>query len=432
LPTIVEAARRIFKDEPLPRLKRADSFGLEETVQFVKQEMDATQRDGGRKLILIAGVPGAGKTLAGLRTVYEGADVTGQATFLSGNGPLVQVLQDALRSTVFVRDLHKFILEYGVKGRIPTQHVIVFDEAQRAWDRHMMSVKKGVEASEPDLLVQAGDRIAGWSVLVGLVGDGQEIHSGEEGGLGQWRDAIIGSGASWEVLCPPRLGHVFDGLSVSTTSKLDLNRSMRSHRAEDLHLWVSRLLGEEVYLAAELGERLQRSEFSLRLTRDLDEAKAYMRERYAEEPHALFGMLASSHDKHLRTIGIGNDFQSTKRVKIARWFNAPAFDPLSACALDVVATEFMCQGLELDMPLVCWGSDMLWRDGGWQTKAVNRKIPLLDPDQIVRNTYRVLMTRGRDGMVLFVPPHAMFDETAEVLVDAYVDSLGAVVERRVA
>jgi hypothetical protein len=210
---------------------------------------------------------------------------------------------------------------------------------------------------------------------------------------------------------------------VTSTKQLDLNQSMRSHRAEDLHLWVSRVLGEELEIAAQLGARLRESEFSIRLTRDLAEAKRYLAERYAEEPNALYGMLASSHAKNLTALGIGNDFQSTKRVKIHHWFNAPSDDPLSACALDQPATEFMCQGLELDMPLVCWGSDLVWSGSGWVTKAIKRRIPLLDPDQIVRNTYRVLMTRGRDGLVLFVPPGSAYDDTADALERAGVDSL---------
>jgi hypothetical protein len=432
LPTIVEAARRIFRDEPLPRLRRADSLGLEGTVHYVKDLITQTSRDGGRRLVLVAGVPGAGKTLAGLRTVYEGDTPSGGATFLSGNGPLVQVLQDALKSSVFVRDLHKFILEYGVKQRTPSQHVIVFDEAQRAWDRDMMLIKKQVDASEPELLVRAGDRVPGWCVLVGLVGDGQEIHSGEEGGLVQWSDAIEASPEPWQVHCPPRLSSTFAVQDVTTAKRLDLDRSMRSHRAEDLHLWVSYILGEELEIAADLGARLRDADFSVRLTRDLNEAKRYVTERYRDEPNALYGLLASSHAKNLTAQGIANDFQSTKRVKIHHWFNAEPEHPLSACALDQPATEFMCQGLELDMPLVCWGSDFLWNGRGWTTKAINRKIRLHDPDQIVRNTYRVLMTRGRDGLLLFVPPGAAFDDTAGALRAAGVDSVEEVAVRAAA
>jgi Uncharacterized conserved protein (DUF2075) len=392
-------------------------------VKRARELIAQTRTEGARRLILIAGVPGAGKTLAGLRTVYEGEAAGSDATFLSGNGPLVQVLQDALQSRVFVRDLHKFILDYGLRERVPPQHIIVFDEAQRAWDRTMMMAKKQVDASEPGLLVSAGDRVPDWCVLVGLIGDGQEIHSGEEGGLVQWREAITQSTASWSVDCPPRLTSHFEGLTVSASERLDLNRSMRSHRAEDLHLWVSRVLAEELDAAALLASNLQRADFVIRLTRDLEEAKNYLHELYADRPAALYGLLASSHAKNLARLGIGNDFQSTKRVQIHRWFNAPADDPQSACALEQPATEFMCQGLELDLPLVCWGSDFVWQHDGWFTTAIRRRIPLLDPDQIIRNTYRVLMTRGRDGLLLFVPPGATFDPTAQALTAAGAASL---------
>ena len=432
LPTIVQAARKIFRHEPLPRLRQADSLGLPDTVAYVNGVIEQTRSEGGRRLVLIAGVPGAGKTLAGLSVVYEHTAAEAPATFLSGNGPLVEVLQDALKSRVFVRDLHKFILEYGVKERTPPQNVIVFDEAQRAWDRNMMGVKKGVAASEPELLVAAGDRVPEWCVLVGLVGDGQEIHSGEEGGLGQWADALSLSSQSWEVHCAPRLAKVFAGFPVTSVRRLDLNRSMRSHRAEDLHLWVSHLLGEEPEAAAHLASRLTDAHFSLRMTRDLAEAMDYLVARYREEPQALFGLVASSHAKNLASLGIANDYQSTKRVKIARWFNAPADDPHSACALEQPATEFMCQGLELDMPLICWGADLLWQDAGWRATAIRRQIPLIDPDQIVRNTYRVLMTRGRDGLLFFVPPGPRYDATANALQAAGVALVEPIVEPRAA
>jgi hypothetical protein len=430
LPTIVQAARRIFRHEPLPRLRQADSLGLPETVDYVNSVIDETRRRGGRRLVLVAGVPGAGKTLAGLSVVYEHTADKAPAAFLSGNGPLVQVLQDALKSSVFVRDLHKFILEYGVKERVPQQNVIVFDEAQRAWDEHMMQVKKGVAASEPELLVAAGDRVREWCVLVGLVGDGQEIHSGEEGGISQWAHALSLSDERWDLYCPPRLADVFSAFRVEAVDRLDLNRSMRSHRAEDLHLWVSRVLAEKLEIAAELADRLAQADFSMRLTRDLSEAKDYLAARYRGQPQALFGLLASSHATNLVPLGIANDFQSTKRVRIAQWFNAPADDPHSGCALAQPATEFMCQGLELDMPLICWGSDFIWEGDGWRSTAIRRRIPLRDPDQIVRNTYRVLMTRGRDGLMLFVPPGDRFDATADALRRAGVASAESVVVQR--
>jgi hypothetical protein len=214
LPTLVAAARRIFEHEPLPRIRRAESAHIPETVALLEALAAEARSHGQRKLILVGGVPGAGKTLAGLSLVYAASGLEADATFLSGNGPLVKVLQDALQSRVFVRDLHKFIGDYGLKGRDPQHHIVVFDEAQRMWDRRYMGKKRDVEASEPDLLISTGDRLPGWAALVGLVGEGQEIYVGEEGGLGLWANALAQSSEHWEVHGPPGIADIFPGHEV--------------------------------------------------------------------------------------------------------------------------------------------------------------------------------------------------------------------------
>lgn len=425
LPTIIDAARTIFQHEPLPRIWAAESAGVNDTVDLVQELASQAEREDRRLLILVAGVPGSGKTLAGLRTVYEHHGSGAPATFLSGNGPLVAVLQDALNSTVFVKDLHKAILAYGSRGQTPKQNVIVLDEAQRAWDREKMAAQRQVNRSEPEILIDAGGRIPGWCALVGLVGDGQEIHGGEEGGLGQWSDAIADDSHDWLICCPPRLSHNFKGLDVREFEQLDLTRSLRSRRAERLHSWVSRLLGEELEIAADIASEMGRNVYPLRLFRDIGFARDYVRTRYLGEPDRLYGLLSSSHAKNLAALGIDNTFQATRAVRVARWFNDPPDSKDSACQMQQPITEFMCQGLELDLPIVCWGSDFLWRDGRWSITPVRRRFPLKDPEQIVRNTYRVLMTRGRDGLVLFVPPAASFDGTAQALVAAGVDEVTA-------
>lgn len=151
LPSLVDAARRIFKEEDLPHVRRALSAGIPETLDAVSSVVDQARNEGARHIVFLTGVPGAGKTLVGLRLVYERSGDGADATFLSGNGPLVQVLQDALKSSIFVRDLHKFVQSYGVQQKVPSQHVVVFDEAQRAWDAKYMDYKGKSAASEPDL-----------------------------------------------------------------------------------------------------------------------------------------------------------------------------------------------------------------------------------------------------------------------------------------
>lgn len=429
LPSLIEAARRIFRHEPLPHVKRALAAGLPETVELLARLTEEAADRGERLLAFVTGVPGAGKTLVGLRLVYERSSEAGRATFLSGNGPLVEVLQDALRSRVFVRDLHAFIRTYGINKttEAPREHVLVFDEAQRAWDRQYHLTKRQVDASEPDLLVRIGERVPAWSALVGLVGDGQEIHSGEEAGLSQWHDAARSPNAAhqWKVHCPPKLASTFDGLPVQSHEGLDLKVSLRNRRAERFHDWVALLLAGNVSQASRRAFPIQADGFPIYLTRDLDEAKEYVRDRYVGQPAKRFGLLASSHAKGLVQFGVDNGFMATNRMNIAKWYNAPSDDPRSCCELQQPVTEFGCQGLELDLPILCWGSDILWRNGQWQLSPVRRRYPQTDPRQLLINTYRVLLTRGRDGVVIWVPPMPTLNETEHILLAAGVRAIPA-------
>lgn len=422
LPSLVEAARRIFQHEPLPHIKRAIAAGVPETVELLGRLVEQAAEEGSRLLAFVTGVPGAGKTLVGLRLVYERSTEAGRATFLSGNGPLVAVLQDALRSRVFVKDLHAFIRTYGINRstQAPLEHVLVFDEAQRAWDRGYHLTQRQVDASEPQLLVQIGERLAGWSALVGLVGEGQEIHSGEEAGIDQWREAATAPNATqtWKVHCPPKLRETFAGLPVEVDERLDLTVSLRSRRAEHLHDWVRLLLNGSIPLAARQAARIQKDAYPMYVTRDLEEAKVYVRHRFVGEQGKRFGLVSSSHAKRLAQFGVDNGYMATSRMNIAKWYNARPDDPASSCALTQPVTEFGCQGLELDLPLLCWGEDVRWHAGIWDLSPVRRRYKQDDPRQLLVNTYRVLLTRGRDGLVVWLPPLPALDETENILLAA--------------
>jgi len=429
LPTLVAAARRIFRNEPLPHVRRALAAGVPETVELLTALTDQAEAEGRRMLAFVTGVPGSGKTLVGLRLVYERSGEQSTATFLSGNGPLVAVLRDVLKSKVFVNDLHAFIRTFGLnEARIPQQHVLVFDEAQRAWDRPYMQEKRGVDASEPDILVAVGERLPGWAALVGLVGDGQEIHSGEEAGLRQWRDAVAGppERAEWAIHCPPRLASEFSGLAVQTHDRLDLTISLRSKRADMLHAWVAHVLEGSLALASRIAARIQADAFPMYLTRDIDDARAYVVNRFDGDPVARFGLLASSHDKVLRKLSppIDNGFQATTKVmNYARWYNGDLADPKSSLHLDQPVTEFGCQGLELDLPIVCWGDDYVWDGRDWRKRPVKRRYRQEDPEGLLTNAYRVLLTRGREGLVVFIPPVEHLDLTEHALLAAGVRPL---------
>lgn len=283
-----------------------------------------------------------------------------------------------------------------------------------------MHEKRGIAASEPDLLVQVGERMDRWGALVGLVGEGQEIYSGEEGGMEQWARAAQAPNAqeSWRVYCPPKLRDVFAGLDVETHDELDLTVSLRTKRARELHHWVAVLLSGSLSLAARQAQHIPNAGYPMYVTRNLDDAKMYVRQRYVDEPTKRYGLICSSHAKNLPQHGVDNGFQAMKVLKIGAWFNAPVDSAQSCCALTVPTTEFQCQGLELDVPIVCWGSDLRWEQGRWSLNPKRRRYPLDDPQQLLTNTYRVLLTRGREGLVVWVPPGRTLDETENALLAA--------------
>lgn len=415
LPGLVEAARLLFQHQPLPRIRRAESAHIPETVAFIEATVREARRRNDRLLVLVTGVPGAGKTLVGLQLAHSSA-LDGSAVFLSGNGPLVQVLQYSLGSKVFVQDLRSFLRHHGDRAApLPNERVVVFDEAQRAWDRDRVLQKhhgRFVE-SEPALLIGIGERISSGFALVALIGEGQEIHAGEEAGIGQWAEALRGR-SGWHVAGPPHLSALFHGagLPYLEEQRLSLTSSLRSHRASEVALWTGLLLDGHLDAARHIADSLHDAGFVMRVARSLEPLKEYVRERYAGDSARRFGLVVSSKFR-----------ASTEwNVRTARhpywyygeWFEASPGDLRSGCRLELAVSEFGCQGLELDLPLVCWGPDLRWSDGRWVTPP-GRSRNIRDPRRLRLNAYRVLLTRGRDGVVVFVPPIAALDTTFDAL-----------------
>jgi DUF2075 family protein len=420
LPTLIAAAKMIFNNERLPAIKRAESYGVAKAVIKLREIVRNSEVNSERALAFVSGVPGAGKTLVGLQFVYEESNQESQAIFLSGNGPLVEVLRDALKSKAFVSDLHAFIKSYGLTSKVPKQHIIVFDEAQRAWDASNMMVKKGISYSEPELLVAIGEHIPGWSTLVGLIGHGQEIHTGEEAGIPGWFEAIESkhTTSDWKVYSPPRFSKHFPNQSIIECEELDLNHSLRSKQAEYLHDWVQLLLTGKLSEASKISQKIWLQNFPIFLTRDLIEAKQYVTSRFNGESSKRYGIIASSKDQILPQYGINNGFHETKQVKNAKWYNNNLGEPGSCCNMEEVVTEFGCQGLELDMAIVAWGNDYLWDGIEWQMRKMRTRIPQKDPHQLRMNSYRVLLTRSREGLVIFIPPKPEFDQTEHAFLAA--------------
>jgi len=407
LPSLIQAARTIWNKQPLPQIKRALSAGIPQTIAELIKIAQLAQSKNELHLALVTGVPGAGKTLVGIQLVYENhldtSDLRNNAVFLSGNGPLVKVLQHALKNSIFVQDVHGFLKDYGGStAKVPHEHIWVYDEAQRAWDAERVNEKRGHATSEPEDFLRLAERMNSWALMVALIGEGQEIHLGEESGLPQWNDALAVMKKPWIVHCPEKIAEHFTAAGkVEKNPVLDLAITLRSHLAEDVAQWIKALLEGDLIGARALAERVASQGFDVYLTNDINVATNYVKERYWGQEDKRYGLLASSKAKNLPAWGINNDWNFTRNIRVGPWYNDPPSSFNSCCALRDVATEFSCQGLELDFPIVCWGNDFTW-DGDWKSPPAKRS-KAKDPHQLRVNSYRVLLTRGRDGFIVFVP-----------------------------
>ena len=420
LPSIVQAARMIFAHEDFPTIKRAHSAGIPNTIEELISIARLTKEENVNHLALVTGVPGAGKTLVGLQFVYGTLDFQESekihSVFLSGNGPLVEVLRHALPkgSSGFVQPVHNFLKEYGGNStKTPRESIWIYDEAQRAWDAQRVLEKRGHANSEPDDFIKISDKMPTSTMIIGLIGEGQNIHLGEEGGISLWNTALEKSQNTWVVHCPKKLENFFPKQSIQISEQLDLTISLRSHIAEDIDKWVSLLLKGEILHAKTIAEKFVDSGFELYITRDLDAAKSYLQERYQHQETKRYGLICSSKAKILPTFGIDNDYFTTRRIKVGPWFNDLPTSSFSCCQLKDVSTEFACQGLELDFPVVCWGEDLTWSEDYWMLKKTRSRAK--DPHALRVNSYRVLLTRGRDGMIIFVPDDSKLDSTFKIL-----------------
>jgi hypothetical protein len=443
-PTIIEAAQALYSNHSVYDIARNDAGAKNLSVTSGKlRDIVAHAHKHQRKTIcFVTGVPGSGKTLVGL-DIATSSPHEENAVFLSGNGPLVEVLREALardevkrtpglkKATAlqkvksFVQNIHHFRDEALASPFAPTERVVIFDEAQRAWDRShtekFMTSKRGqisFEHSEPEFLIQIMDRHVGWCVIIALIGSGQEINSGEIG-LEGWRDAIKVRYQHWDVYFSDKFGladyaggttdfsDLPNQVSVAEPS-LHLATSMRSFRAEALSSLIHHLIAGNSGTASAILASLS-DNYPIRVTRDIQHAKRWI--NYKARGVDTKGLIASSGGIRLKphSIFVKN------RLSAADWFLNDAGDVRSCHFLEDVATEFDIQGLELDWCLVAWDSDYRFRDGQFEHwnfigRSWNRR-NLESAQRFLENAYRVLLTRARQGMVIFVPKGDNSDST---------------------
>ena len=437
-PTIIEAAQALYRNHSVKDISRNDAgaHNLTATTETINQIIDDCKRNHKKAICFVTGVPGAGKTLAGLNIANErhNFDADEHAVFLSGNGPLVDILQAALakdrssrtgitiaeakkETKAFIQIIHRFRDEALTTNNPPAEKVAIFDEAQRAWNEEsltdFMKRKKGVDAfnqSEPEFLIRIMDRHQDWAVIVCLVGGGQEIYNGEAGII-DWFRALQKKFRNWHIYLSDKITdseyvgnssieELLTGCSYSLRPALHLGVSLRSFRSEKLAEFVKLLLDNEPSAAAAVYSELS-IHYPIILTRDLDKAKEWIRKKARGTER--YGLLASSEGKRLRGIGIW----VPSVINHVGWFLNEKDNVDSSYFLEVAASEFKAQGREIDYSILAWDAD-LRRSGkgfdyfkfrGTRWNHVNN----MQQQKYLKNAYRVLMTRARQGMIIFVP-----------------------------
>jgi hypothetical protein len=453
-PTIVEAAQALYARHSVDAIARHDAGArnLRVTSQRIEAIVDEACRIGRKTICFVTGVPGAGKTLVGLNVATKHRETRKElthATFLSGNGPLVAVLREALtRDEVsrqrglgakvrkgkvgesvkaFIQNVHHFRDEALRDLSPPIDHVVIFDEAQRAWNREktadFMKRRKRIPdftKSEPEFLISYLDRHHDWAVIVCLVGGGQEINTGEAG-IDEWLTALNRTFSQWQVCISPELrdreyaaGGALAALSSRSNVQFDpdlhLAVSMRSFRAENVSEFVKAILDCEASKACDAFAKCSKR-YPLALTRSLDRAKQWIREHARGSER--YGLVASSEAQRLKPHAIDIRVETNP----VHYFLNDRQDTRSSYYLEDAATEFQIQGLELDWVCVTWDGDLRFDGSGWRHHYFrgDKWCDILKKDRqnYLRNAYRVLLTRARQGMVIFVPTGGSGDPTRQ-------------------
>ncbi|MBT8245682.1 DUF2075 domain-containing protein [Winogradskyella sp.] len=450
-PTIVEAAQALYKGHNVKEISRSDSgtINLSKTASCLNRIIEDSKMNHKKTICFVTGVPGAGKTLAGLNIANDRmkADEDEHAVFLSGNGPLVDVLREALardlvfnskiegtpikkedakrKTNAFIQNIHHFRDEYLKHQIEPTEKVVVFDEAQRAWNKKQVSSfmkrKKGIEdfeMSEPEFLIDVMNRHQDWCTIVCLIGGGQEINTGEAG-LEEWINSFQSKFKDWNVHYSNLITESKNYIrtkeqrswlieKAKSETELHLSVSVRSFRSEKLSAFVHELLELNIEKSKQLYSEIK-NDFPILITRDLSKTKSWIRNKAKGSERT--GLIASSGARRLRPLGI----DVKNEISAPNWFLNDKEDIRSSYFLEEIATEFDIQGLEIDWSCLAWGANFYLKDNSWKyqnfkgTKWMNIKQEI--SKEYLKNTYRVLLTRARQGMIIYIPKGSEIDHT---------------------
>lgn len=450
-PTIIEAAISLYHNHTVDEITRSDAEAknLTATTSSIADIIQQAKTEHRKTICFVTGVPGAGKTLVGLKVATSHLDKSkgDSSVYLSGNAPLVAILQEALardqvenekergnkitkgkaRASVktFIQIIHHYRDAYLTDKKAPYDHVAIFDEAQRAWNKEQtvkfMKQKKNqpdFDYSEPEFLISCLDRHEDWAVIVCLVGGGQEINTGEAG-ISEWLEAIKNTFEHWKVYISPNLTDseyaakkaiktLSEKVSITYDENLHLAVSMRSYRAENVSHFVKNILDVNIIDARNTYAQITKN-YPIVLTRDLEKAKQWLKEKARGSER--YGLVVSSQAQRLKPFAI--DVQTP--MNPVNWFLDGKDDVRSSFYLEQVATEFHVQGLELDWACVVWDGDLRFHENGWGTFSFKgskwQNIHKEERKKYLINAYRVLLTRARQGMVIVIPEGSSNDHT---------------------
>ena len=424
VPSIIAAAELLYAKHSVAEIieTRSDVHNLTRTTDAIQRIITDTRATGGRSVVFVTGIPGAGKTLCGLKVAFGGGP---PAAFLSGNVPLVRVLREALAQNAAKRtharieqerrmtrtklqNVHRLLEEGVTSGHPPPENVIVFDEAQRAWNaaqatKDTQRRKSHLRTSEPAHALEIMDRAKDFAVIVALVGQGQEINTGEAG-LAEWGRAIAES-QRWRGFASPEVlrtetpeQRLPRAQWLTLDNDLNLSVPIRAVRSNAGAAWVEAVLNNDSSEAARIAAKAP--DLPYYITRSLDTMRANLRKLCRGQRRA--GLIASSGAKRLHAEGLG-----VQTSEIEKWFLSTWPDVRSSEALETFATEYDCQGLELDIVGMAWGGDLRRHDNNWAMAEFSgtrwNRVAKPENRRFISNTYRVLLTRARYETVIWVP-----------------------------
>lgn len=399
LPEVIEGAINLFKNNKLPDIKNIDDSVLMETEKTIKNLLN--KRKGKKQVILVAGVPGSGKTLLGLKFNYFNNEKGISTIYISGNGPLINILQNELgQDKGLITSILNYTNTYYNLNFSPREEVIIFDEAQRAWNEKEI---KGNKLSEVAILLEIGNRIfleKNSATIIALVGFGQEIHNREEEGIKLWFKELEKDRYSDWSFYIPKNNIKLENKNICILDSLYINTSIRSDfinitEFKNLFLNKKKETSEEKNKLKKSVEELYKKGYRLYWTKKLETVEKYL--KCFQRKSGILGSSGVEEKKYKEIFH--------KNVKTHLTLNE-SYSWYKNRENTVVATEFVVQGLDIDYPLVVFAGDYYLENGEWKISKMVKKKKLnifLDSNKLFRNIYNVLLTRGRKGMLLYFP-----------------------------